>query len=678
MKSKLNSNFIEYDPNCRGSYGCPSQLNLVPYWFLVSLRVVLTLLPQYGYIHPDEYFQSLEIVAGDVFDVEIVRPWEFNTTFPIRSVALPYITVGIPFTILKSISPLLNFWFDINILTPYFLLMLPRLVSCLLSFIVDYCLYRICYCYGQNYRARLITFASSYVVLVYGTRTFSNMTEMVLMSVLLCLVADCMCYSDRVIIQDDFLSDKYEKASNPVERVKLYKMRNALPSHSLTHCVAVASISVVGVFNRPTFLAFAFPPVFFWLHRGLGSKNIGLGQFHLRIMIFIMSALPSIVLFILIDSFYYGYLTKAEIGQLEISMNNFVVTPLNFLRYNSNSQNLAKHGLHPRYLHFLVNLPLLYNVLGILSLLAFLRMIYKGILKRWSDLPRIQSIIGLMTASFIVPVALLSVFPHQEARFLIPVTLPIVFLHSQRIRHSPSKECGVEYQRCAKILPLRQTTGNYMLTIWYLFNIILTVFYGFLHQGGVYPLMDHLNNEMHTKPRLMTIHVVTSHTYSLPLSLLQLENTKNSIFDRETGIRYRLAKQFFAYEMGSRPLHEVQEKLEELLESCEYKLTDKKLDYRLYLALPASLSEEFHTMVFNSSMRFNHSVSRIFYPHITTEALPKLIGHSDCLDNEAEGYCEKEHIYNSPFKYLTRLIEQLGLILIRISPQKSVKYRYYQ
>jgi hypothetical protein len=39
-------------------------LSLVPYWFLALLRVVITLLPQNGYIHPDEYFQSVEIVAG--------------------------------------------------------------------------------------------------------------------------------------------------------------------------------------------------------------------------------------------------------------------------------------------------------------------------------------------------------------------------------------------------------------------------------------------------------------------------------------------------------------------------------------------------------------------------------------------------------------------------------------
>jgi hypothetical protein len=39
-------------------------LSLAPYTLLVFLRVVLTLLPQTGYIQPDEYFQSIEIING--------------------------------------------------------------------------------------------------------------------------------------------------------------------------------------------------------------------------------------------------------------------------------------------------------------------------------------------------------------------------------------------------------------------------------------------------------------------------------------------------------------------------------------------------------------------------------------------------------------------------------------
>jgi phosphatidylinositol glycan class Z len=180
-----------------------------------------------------------------------------------------------------------------------------------------------------------------------------------------------------VILQDEYLSDKYNAAGTPVERVKFYKLRSSLPHHSLSWCLVVATVTVAGIFNRPTFLAFAFPPVFFWLQRGLGSKIIGLDVFHLRILIFTLSAIPATVIFIVIDSIYYGYLTMNEIRELKVDLDNFVVTPLNFLKYNMNTNNLSKHGLHPRYLHFLVNVPLLYNVLGIMGLGAFLSIVYR-------------------------------------------------------------------------------------------------------------------------------------------------------------------------------------------------------------------------------------------------------------------------------------------------------------
>ncbi|XP_067008941.2 GPI mannosyltransferase 4 [Anabrus simplex] len=659
--------FVDFNPSWKGEP--PVRLSLVPYWFLAALRVVLTLLPQNGYVHPDEYFQSVEVVAGDVLDIDVSRPWEFNRTFPIRSITLPFLTVGLPLTFLRKFSSLVTEWFDINIQTPYTLLVTPRLAACLLSFVADYSLYRICCAYGQNYRTRLITLASSYVVLVYGTRTFSNMMEMVLLSLLLFLVADCMSFSDRVIHHDEFLSEKYRTARSPVERVNVFKMRSALPPHSLTHCVTVATITVAGIFNRPTFIAFAFPPIFFWLHRGLGSKTVGFKDFHLRSLTFILSGIPTVLLFIVVDSFYYGYLTNSEIQELKVTLNNFVVTPLNFIRYNINSKNLAQHGLHPCYLHFLVNVPLLYNVLGVVSIITFIKMIYRGACKQWSSLPRIQSIIGLMTASFITPIITLSMFPHQEARFLIPVTLPVVFLHAQRMQPSP------EQPKKRKVIPGRGPAIGYLLTVWYLFNILLTVFYGFLHQGGVYPLMDHLSEEMQTKPRFTVLHVVTSHTYSLPLSLLQLHNSKHVVFNRRTGEKYQRARQFFTYEMGSKPLEEVCLKLEKLLEDCEEKSVSKKLDYRLYLVLPASLSEDFHNILYSSNATFSHSVSRVFYPHVSTEALPRFLGGAECFEDDLVGFCDSDRIYQSPLKYISRLMEQFGLILMRVTKRTHSRTR---
>lgn len=295
--------------------------------------------------------------------------------------------------------------------------------------------------------------------------------------------------------------------------------------------------------------------------------------------------------------------------------------------------------------------------------------IFRGIRRKWSDLPRVQSIIGLMTSSFIIPILVLSMFPHQEARFLIPVTLPVIFLHAQRIRHiSNTEQRHHENGTSVKVTFSRGSRGSLLLTLWYFINIMLTVFFGFLHQGGMYSLSTHLASNLQLKPRVMTLHLVTSHTYSLPFFFLQLRNSKRSLFSRQTGRRYHLAPQFYSYEMGSAPLEDVHRKLQTVLETCELKKKEKRLDYTLYLSLPASLMEEFHITAPNSTYGFEYSVEKVFYPHVSTEALPDiyhLLSH-DCMNYDSETYCESETLYTSPFKLFSRFVQQFGLTLIRI------------
>lgn len=274
-----------------------------------------------------------------------------------------------------------------------------------------------------------------------------------------------------------------------------------------------------------------------------------------------------------------------------------------------------------------------------------------------------------MTSSFIIPILVLSLFPHQEARFLIPVTLPVIFLHAQRIRHiSNTEQWHHENSTTFKVTFSRGSRGSLLLTLWYFINIVFTVFFGFLHQGGIYSLSTHLANELQLKPRFMTLHLVTSHTYPLPLFFLQLRNSRRSLFSRQTGKRYHLAQQFYSYEMGSAPLEDVHKKLEALLETCELKKIKKRVDYRLYLALPASVMEKFHITTPNSTYGLQYSVEKVFYPHISTEAFPDvfhLLSH-DCMNYDTETYCENEKFFTSPFKFLSRVVQQFGLTLIRI------------
>lgn len=84
------------------------------------------------------------------------------------------------------------------------------------------------------------------------------------------------------------------------------------------------------------------------------------------------------VFLVLVDSFYFGYLTWSEILQKKITLEeNFVVTPYNFIQYNAYTSNLANHGLHPRVTHLLFNMPLLYNVLGISAITAIFNLMYR-------------------------------------------------------------------------------------------------------------------------------------------------------------------------------------------------------------------------------------------------------------------------------------------------------------
>lgn len=124
-----------------------------------------------------------------------------------------------------------------------------------------------------------------------------------------------------------------------------------------------------------------------------------------------------------VDSLYYGKLT---------------IAPLNNVRYNSDAQNLAQHGLHPHWQH-IVHLAML---LGPLPLFA-----------RWSwrDV-RVQCAL----AGFFM----LSIAPHQEARFLLPTDA--LLLSSARLRST-----------------------RYFGPLWLGYNLLLGVFFGWLHQAQV-------------------------------------------------------------------------------------------------------------------------------------------------------------------------------------------------
>lgn len=156
-----------------------------------------------------------------------------------------------------------------------------------------------------------------------------------------------------------------------------------------------------------------------------------------------------------------------------------VITPLNNYKYNLQTTNLAKHGLHPWYQHILFNLPQLLGPAAPLLLLG------------------VHPSLRLYSA--LAGIVVLSMFQHQEARFLLP-TIPMI-LSSIRLPKNPTL--------------FRLWAGT-----WILFNLIFGILMGVYHQGGIVPTQVFMGKQPDAT------QAVWWKTYSPPVWLL---NGKNEV-----------------------------------------------------------------------------------------------------------------------------------------------------
>lgn len=258
-----------------------------------------------------------------------------------------------------------------------------------------------------------------------------------------------------------------------------------------------------------------------------------------------------------------------------------------------------------------------------------------------------------MTASFIGPIILLSFIKHQEPRFLIPIILPLVFLHSQRLQNPDTKN---------KIIDKKKSV---LLKMWYTFNIICVIFYGFVHQAGVYPLADYISNALTLKPKQSSIHLVTSHVFMFPESLLLIPDSKRLRKNYDTGQKYRLARQFYAYEMGSQSLDKVFDKISTLYNVSQIKYEKTNIYNIIYVAIPSSLINPLQDLIKSkSNVSFVLNEMKCFYPHISVEALPSLSIYEKCSSQYE--YCMIDNFTKSPQKFFSDFISQIGLTLYRV------------
>jgi GPI mannosyltransferase 4 len=505
-----------------------------------------------------------------------------------------------------------------------------------------------------------------------------------------------MILSNTVIFQKEYLEKKYDEAKKEEktgDMVRYFKMRMTLPNHSYSKCAILSTLCVIGIFNRPTFLLFGLPIIFHWMIRGFGTQSVSFVDFNIRMLFFILSGLPALCIIVIIDSLYYGYLSLAQIYIMDININSFLVTPVNFIRYNINPENTAQHGEHPKWLHLLVNIPLLYNILGVIAVFSFGSMFYKFCKNEFQNLPQTQSFVSLMTSAVFVPVLLLSLFNHQEPRFLIPVTTPLIMLHA------PKLILGVNFSsylsesqwnvikclsKCCEINKIN-ISGRFILKVWYSMNILFTLFFGFIHQAGVVQLAEHFSKYHQTQPLSSQIHICTSHIYNIPESLLILPHSSVLYTNLQTGRKYKVARRLFIHEYGSTNLDEMFNKTKRLI---EVRKKSKEIQSEVFIAIPTSKAFDLNHIFNKHHSLFTFKEEKIFYPHLSTEAFPNFhhllhpCESSEIDANDPYEKCgiesgddgEEEFFSTASFsRKFTSVAQQFGLVVYKIEVKRKMK-----
>ncbi|XP_053646819.2 GPI mannosyltransferase 4 isoform X1 [Cherax quadricarinatus] len=544
------------------------------FWWLLAMARLYLATVQTGYIHPDEFHQSVQVMARDVLNIDAKKPWEFSTEDPIRSVTFSAL-VSLPYFFMKYSAPFFTYFLGYDLQTPYNLLIAPRIFMTFLSFIADYSIYRIArMCYLKPWSC-VEVFASSYIMLVYATRTFSNTMELILMSVLLWRVCESMVDSTKIIRKQTILQDLYETAESLKDKVKLVRMKSKLPPYNYVDSAVISVVITYGAFVRPTFVVYSFIPVAFWLQRGVVTKEVDFSYFNLRCLSLLPGVVVTFIACVLADSFYYGSLTFTELVYWNVTGRSFIVTPINFLLYNSQENNLASHGIHPYYLHLAVNLPILHGILGLLGLWSVSKYSASFITNNFTKKPKIFSMATMLLSSFILPVLVLSAIPHQEPRFLLPTLLPLVLLHSDDVLLSGRKIKAFKH---------------FCFLMWHIWNILCVIFFGFLHQGGVTKTMIRVHDHIIHRPPHTNVHIIFSHMYTPPTFLLM--RRINVIAVTEEGRRYRIAKSVFTYDVGgSKPVEDLHNISAQIYKEA---LQNSTRDADLLICLPASLSEKLY------------------------------------------------------------------------------------
>ncbi|SPO30750.1 related to SMP3 - alpha 1,2-mannosyltransferase involved in glycosyl phosphatidyl inositol biosynthesis [Ustilago trichophora] len=283
----------------------------------------------YGYIHPDEWMQSGEAYFGFTLPGNDARiPWEWRPDQALRSFSslrFQYIFVDFLLYLFKKFSVPLS---------GYNLFLIQR--TCMLLWTLSLDAY-ILDLPPRTARYVFCLFNISTAATTFLVRPFSNSHEANIVAT--CLMSTLSFYRNRT----------WYRPSGPGWNYGIL-----LP----------AILAVEGLFNRFTFAIFSLPIGIFIAYTHIRIAKEGyLKQAFTSFTIAMVIALAA--LYHTVESETKFYTRSANINGLEVakfSGSNWVIPPVNALLYNVKTENVAQHGLHPRWLHGLVNLPMMVGI----------------------------------------------------------------------------------------------------------------------------------------------------------------------------------------------------------------------------------------------------------------------------------------------------------------------------
>ncbi|TFK19879.1 GPI mannosyltransferase 4 [Coprinopsis marcescibilis] len=342
-----------------------------------------------SYIHPDEHFQGPEPIAGRVLGWHAHFTWEFTDSQPIRS-AFPLLVVyGLPMKLAD--------WLTGGSITPDAMFRCLRIMFFLLSVgLEDWGFYKLLSS-SRRKDWNLVLLASCYVTWTFQMHLFSNSIETLLVVWALVFM---------------------EELRNPT-------------GNTLWPSALLGFICAFGTFSRVTFPVYVILPAYHLLP--------ALKKRPATFMPLILAGVFTATFCIYLDTQFYG-------------ASRPILTPLNSILYNTQSSNLAKHGLDPRWKHIGLNIHLLLGP-------AMIPLILSTSKAYLNSLPILSSAGALV---------LLSILPHQEPRFLLPC-VPLLL--------------------SAITIP----RSKIWLAAWIIFNLAQAPIMGAYHQAGIAPATAYIN-----------------------------------------------------------------------------------------------------------------------------------------------------------------------------------------